>query len=178
MQKSVIDAVAPDAPIIQGGGACHAGHRCRAASRVEAHRSQMTGQTHTRMRATPACGSARWCGAHTRVGLACHLTAVGLDAGRGTTPVTGVASASTLNDRGVWRHRVDHGLLHHLVRTEPASVMQRPSPRQPAKSRRTGTAYGNQLGGSNRLVTEPSSKTSRIAWLSSGAIDSSVSLSK
>src|SRR5680860_1860620 len=42
------------------------------------------------------CGSARWCGAHTRVGLACHLTAVGLDAGRGTTPVTGVASASTL----------------------------------------------------------------------------------
>src|SRR5450759_5753440 len=28
-------------------------------------------------------------------GLACHLTAVGLDAGRGTTPVTGVASAPT-----------------------------------------------------------------------------------
>src|SRR5680860_550208 len=58
MQKSVIDAVAPDARILAGGGACHAGHRCRAASRVEAHRSQMTGQTHTRMRATPACGSA------------------------------------------------------------------------------------------------------------------------
>src|SRR5450759_998926 len=40
MQKSVIDAVAPDAPILAGGGACHAGHRCRAASRVEAHRTE------------------------------------------------------------------------------------------------------------------------------------------
>jgi hypothetical protein len=50
MQKSVIDAVAPDAPILRVDSARHAGHRRRAASRVEAHRSHLTSQTtrHTR----------------------------------------------------------------------------------------------------------------------------------
>jgi len=41
LRCSVIDAVAPDALVfIRGKGAGHAGHRRRAASRVEAHRAQ------------------------------------------------------------------------------------------------------------------------------------------
>ena len=98
----------------------------------------------------------------------------GLGAGRGTT-------------------RADHVRPPDAARAPPrrsrtwgssCSALQRPSPRQPAESRRPAVGEGNpcaprtgQAWPSNRLVTEPSSKTSRIARLISGAIESTVSLS-
>src|SRR5450759_1587144 len=111
------------------------------------------------------------------------ISTVGLDAGRGTTRVTTVASAlQPVKNRAsgatasITEH-CDKLTQIRLIQLKSTSVMQRPSPRQPRKSRRPGTEYeildglrptrqtknGGQSVCSKRLVTEPSSNTARIA---------------